>query len=65
MMPVISPLIGLIEDQIKEGQPLGLTRASLKDVNDRFSDDPVQQRLFTSAEKAYVNFGENDRGLFV
>ena len=30
---VICPLIGLIEDQIKEGQSLGLTCASLQDVN--------------------------------
>ena len=30
---VIYLLIGLIEDQIKEGQPLGLTCASLQDVN--------------------------------
>ena len=30
---VICPLISLIKDQIKEGQLLGLTRASLQDVN--------------------------------
>ena len=35
---VICPLIGLIEVQIKEGQPLGLTCASLQDVNDLFSE---------------------------
>ena len=52
---VICPLIGLIEDQVKEGQPLGLTCASLQDVNDLFSDDPVPQRLFVSLEKALGN----------
>ena len=29
--------------------------ASLQDVNDLFSDDPVPQRLFVSAEKALGN----------
>ena len=48
---VIFPLIGLIEDQVKEWQPLGLTCASLQDVNDLFSDDPVPQRLFVSAAR--------------
>ena len=52
---VIYPLIGLIEDQVKEGQPLGLTCASLQDVNDLFSDDPVPQHLFVSVEKALGN----------
>ena len=46
MILVIYPLIGLIEDQVKEGLPIGLTCASLQDVNDFFSDDPVPQRLF-------------------
>ena len=45
-------MVGLIEDQVKEGQPLGLTCASLQDVNDLFSDNPVPQHLFASAEKA-------------
>ena len=51
MVLVIYPLIGLTEDQVKEGQPIDLTCASLQDVNDLFSDDPVPQRLFVSAEK--------------
>ena len=56
MILVIYPLIGLIEDQVKEGQPIGLTCASLQlDVNDLFSDDPVPQHLFLSAEKALSN----------
>ena len=55
MILVIYPLIGLIEDQVKEGQPIGFTCASLQDVNDLFSDDPVPQRLFVSAEKALGN----------
>ena len=43
------PVIGLIEDQIKEAQPLGLICqcASLQDVNDLFSYNPwpqLQQR---------------------
>ena len=42
MILVICPLIGLIEDQVKEGQPLGLACSSLQDVNDLFSDDPVR-----------------------
>ena len=52
---VICPLIGLIEVQIKEGQPLGLNCASLQDVNDLFSDNPWPQPLFASAEKALDN----------
>ena len=44
-------MVGLIEDQVKEGQPLGLTCASLQDVNDLFSDDPVPQHLFVSAAR--------------
>ena len=55
MVLVICPLIGLIEDQIKEGQPLSLTCASLQDVNDLFSDNPWPQLLFASAEKALNN----------
>ena len=55
MILVIYPLIGLIKDQIKEGQPIGLTCASLQDVNDLFSDNPVPQHLFVSAEKALGN----------
>ena len=51
MILVIYPLIGLIEDQVKEGQPIDLTCASLQDVNDLFSDDPVPQRPFVSAGK--------------
>ena len=38
--------------QVKEGH---LTCASLQDVNDLFSDDPVPQRLFVSAGKALGN----------
>ena len=49
-------MIGLIEDQVKEGQPIDLACASLQDVNDLFSDDPVPQRLFVSAEKTGNNF---------
>ena len=52
---VICPLIGLIGVQIKEGQSLGLTCASLQDVNDLFSDNPWPQPLFASAEKALDN----------
>ena len=55
MVLVICPLIGLIEDQIREGQPLGLTCASLQDVNDLFGDNPWPQLLFASAEKALDN----------
>ena len=32
-----------------------MTCASLQDANDLFSDDPVPQRLFVSAEKALGN----------
>ena len=46
MILVIYPLIGLSEDQVKEGQPIGLTCAPLQDVNDLFGDDPVPQRLY-------------------
>ena len=52
---VICPLIGLIEDQIREGQPLGLTCAPLQDVNDLFSDNLWPQLLFASVEKALDN----------
>ena len=55
MILVICPLYGLIEDQIKEGQPLGLICASLQDVNDLFGDNPLPQLLFASAEKAHDN----------
>ena len=55
MVLVVCPLIGLIEDQIKKGQPLGLTCASLQDVSDFFSDNPWPQLLFASAEKALNN----------
>ena len=55
MILVIYPLIGIIEDQVKEGQPIGFACASLQDVNGLFSDDPVPQRLFASAEKALGN----------
>ena len=55
MVLVICPLIGLIEDQIREGQPLGLTCASLQDVNDLFSDNPLPQLLFASLEEALAN----------
>ena len=51
MILVIYPLTGLIEDQVKEGQPIDLTCASLQDVNDLF----VPQRLFVSAEKTLGN----------
>ena len=37
---VICLVIGLIEDQTKDGQPLGLTCASLQDVNDLFGANP-------------------------
>ena len=52
---VICPVIGLIEDQIKEGQPIGLTCASVQDVNSLFSDNPLPQLLFASAENALDN----------
>ena len=55
MILVIYPLIGLIEDQVKEGQPIDLTCALLQDVNAVFSDDLVPQRLFVSAEKTLGN----------
>ena len=55
MTLAICPLIGLIKDQIKEGKPLGLTCASLQDVNDLFCDNPLPQRLFASSEKALNN----------
>ena len=55
MVLVICLLIGLIEDQIKEGKPLSLTCASLQDVNDLFSDNPLSQLLFALAEKALDN----------
>ena len=48
---VICPLIGPIEDHIKEGQPLGLTCASLQDVNDLFSDNPLQRRHSTMTSR--------------
>ena len=53
MVLVICPLIGLIEDQIKEEQPLGLTCAVLQDVNDLFSDNCLPQLLFASSEKRH------------
>ena len=49
---VICRLISLVEDQIKEGQSLGLTCASLKDENNLLDDNPLPQLLFASAEKA-------------
>ena len=55
MVLVICPLIDLTKDQIKEGQPLGLSCASLQDVNDLFSDNTWPQLLFVSAEKALDN----------
>ena len=55
MILFIYPLIGLIEDQVKAGQPLGLTCASLQDVIDLFSHDPVPQHLFVLVEKALGN----------
>ncbi|XP_068735380.1 uncharacterized protein [Montipora capricornis] len=51
---VICPLKSLIEDQIKEGQSLGLTCASLQDVNN-LVDDNLPQLLFASAEKVLAN----------
>ena len=54
MILVICPLKSLIEDQIKEGQSLGLTCASLQDVNN-LVDDNLPQLLFASAEKALDN----------
>ena len=42
---VICRLIGLIEDKMKEGQPLGLTCSSLQDVNDPFIDNSWPQLL--------------------
>ena len=50
---VICPLIGLIEDQIKEGQPPCSTCVSLQDVNDLFSENPLPQLLFASSEKRH------------
>ena len=61
MVLVICPLIGLNEDQIKEGQPLGLTCALLQDVNYVFSDNPWPQLLFASAEKALDNDFRNHK----
>ena len=55
MILVNCSLCGLIEDQIKEGQPLGLICASLQDVNDLFGDNPLPQLLFASVEKALDN----------
>ena len=55
MILVIYPLIGLIEDQVKEGQAIDLTCASLQDVNDLYSDDPVPRRLLVSTEKTLGN----------
>ena len=54
MILVICPLKSLIEDQIKEGQSLCLTFASLQDVNNLF-DNNLQQLQFASAEKALDN----------
>lgn len=51
MILVICPLKSLIEDQIKEGQSLGLTCASLQDVNNLF-DDNLPQLLFALAENS-------------
>ena len=56
---VICPLIGLIQDQIREGQPLGLTCASLQDVNDLFSDNLWPQLLFASVKKTLDNYFRN------
>ena len=55
MVLVICLLIGLIEDQSKEVQPLGLTCASLQDGNYLFSDNPLPQLLFASSEEALAN----------
>ena len=55
MILVNCSLCGLIEDQIKEGQPLGLICASLQDVNDLFGDNLLPQLLFASVEKALDN----------
>ena len=52
MILVICLLISLIEDQIKEGQTLGLMSALLQDV---ISDNPLPQLLLASAEKALDN----------
>ena len=51
ILVIYYPLIGLIEDQVKEGQLIGLTCASLQDVNDLFSDDPVPQRLYVYQQR--------------
>ena len=59
MVLVICPLIGLIEDQLKGGQPLGLTCASPQDINDLFSDNLWPQLLFASVEKALDNYFRN------
>ena len=48
VIPLSKELIELIEDQIKEGQSLGLTCASRQDVNNLF-DDNLPQLLFASA----------------
>ena len=55
MILVICLLISLIEDQTKEGQSLGLTCASMQDVNSLLEDNPLPQLLFESAEKALDN----------
>ena len=51
---VICPFKSLIEDQVKERQSLGLTCASLQDVNNP-CDDNLPQLLFASAENALDN----------
>ena len=51
---VICPFKSLIEDQIKERQSLGLTCASLQDVNNLF-DDNLPELLFASTEKTLDN----------
>ena len=55
MILVICLLISLIEDQTKEGQSLGLTCASMQDVKDLFSNNPLPQLLFASLEEALAN----------
>ena len=48
---IICPLNSLIEDQVKEGNSLGLKCASVQDL-EFSSDNPLPQLLFLSAEKA-------------
>ena len=50
MILVIYPLISLIEDQVKEGQPIDLTCASLQD----FHEDP-QRQIFKGSPTSSID----------